>query len=981
MLRGNWSQSGLIALGVILSPISCIKSRGVNFASASDSLTIVGSVLDLSGSPVSDAVVFAERDDRVAAVTDSSGFFRFELTRTDLAQITSRLEGNRRSFQLYFQQGPKNLFSAGPGISVSEIGEKNLGPITLKNPGSFTAQVLRADNGQIIGPAAGAQVRFGPVQTFAKADGSLVIDRAPSGLVPLSVTVPGFQNYNNDIENMSNPGTVLQDPIIVFAGTGADGVVVDKTERSLAELIAIGHPTSKRFKIHSTPETRYIRFSHDLARLESLQGRESAGRTPSNNGLNSGANSGSAGGAGTAQAPSSTPPPVVAGAGTASDITWQPVTQVFDYDFPASGGQTLYYQFSDSSKSKFSRIYQLSVDVDVFADSRGIKIAGSANGSSPSSQIELEIDLPRAAVSMRISDDMRQLVSLPWAAPADKTVYNFIPLESETGQGGEAIRREIYAQFRDAFGRESKVFKTVAFMQMFKPFSARVVSAGGLVTSQVVSINIEQPPGSYYMRAAESQEGLIRAVWQPAQPRLDFTLSPRQDLVTLQWYVSGQRQVCVQLRDPNGFISEAQCPNFLVELFPLPEGGFIINGGSQIATSKVVELSIAVPPNATEMRIFENGPDTSSSADITIINLTGLGGTRPQINDRLWLKATPQAIFVFSTIGSRTLFLQFRGPGGIVSSVHSQSIVIIPMVDAYQQTRVLVNQGNPVTLKPVVRLDLINIPATAIEMQIFVSIDAERDRAPLDDPFIFGATNITGTWRPVAPFVDIALAAPGLNGVTVLFRNSDRQVSPAFKNLVTYNPFPPELITVVSNGGSAITFDRLINLAVQAPETAFGMRVRCDAAQTDFTTVPYGPFQPNRGCLLGPVFGLYAVQVQFRTIEFIESVTFTTYVRYVEPFPDGDVTTILNDGAAETTEATVRIGIGIPLIEAAKFIRIGEDSAALENMPFASVDGVPTYTIKDPVDGQNYKIYVQYKTAGGTISKVAFDDITYKKPN
>ena len=280
MLRANWSQSGLIALGVILSHVSCIKNRGVNFASASDSLTIVGSVIDLSGSPVADAVVFAERDDRVAAVTDSSGFFRVELTRTDLAQLTSRLDGRRRSFQLYFQQGPKNLFSASPGISVSEIGEKNLGPVTIKNPGSFTAQVLRAENGQIIGPAAGAQVRFGPVQTVAKADGSLVIDRAPSGLVPLSVTVPGFQNYNDDIEAMSNPGTVLQDPIIVFSGTGADGVIVDKTERSLADLIAIGHPTSKRFKIHSTPETRYIRFSHDLARLDSLQGRDSAGRTP-----------------------------------------------------------------------------------------------------------------------------------------------------------------------------------------------------------------------------------------------------------------------------------------------------------------------------------------------------------------------------------------------------------------------------------------------------------------------------------------------------------------------------------------------------------------------------------------------------------------------------------------------------------------------------------------------------------------------------
>lgn len=983
MWSGRFNTALILSLLAILGQVSCIKNRGFSFASASDDLTIIGSLIDLTGAPVAEAVVFVERDDRVVAVTESSGAFRITLTRTDLAQISSRLDGKKRSFQLYFQQGPKNLFSAGPSISISEIGEKNIGPISMKTPGSFGAQVLRAEMGQLVGPAAGAQVRLGPAQASTKVDGSFTIDRAPTGIVPLTVVVPGFQNYGEDIDVLAAPGSVQKDPIVVFSSSGPDGVVVDKTERSLAELISIGHPTAKQFKIHATQDTRYIRFSHDLAKLETLQGSGTPSRIPAPGGASAG---GSNSGGGTPvpvpiPVPAgSTPAPGLGGPFNTTDLTWQPVTQTFEYDFPASGGQTLYYQFADSSKTKWSRVYQIAVDVDVFADSQGIKIPGSENGMVSSSQVELEIDLPQAAVSMRISDDMRQLVALPWSSPTQKTVYNFLPLESETGQGGEPIRREIYAQFRDAFGRESKVFKTVAFLQMFKPFGVRVAATNGLVTSPVAPMEIDLPPGSYYMRAAESQENLIKAVWMPAQPRLDVTLTPVQDQQNLQWYISGARRVCVQLRDPNGFISEAQCPSFFVELFPMPEGGFVINNGAPVATSKLVELSISVPANATEMRIFENGPDTTPGSDITVISLTGLGGTRPQINERIWLRAEPQALFVFSTIGTRTVFVQFRGPGGLVSSLHQQTVVIIPMVEAYNQTNVIVNQGNPVTLKPVVRLDFVNLPPTAIEMQVFVSIDAERDRDTVAAPFYAGVTNVTGVWRPVTPFVDIPLAAPGLNGLTVLFRNSDRQVSPSFKRLITYNPFPPELVTVVANGGSEVTFDRLINVSVQAPETAFGMKVDCDGILSDFATEEFGPFQPSRGCLLGSAFGIYPVQVQFRTIEYIESVAFTTYVRYVDPFPLGDVTVSLNDGAVETTDATLRLNIGLPYPEAARFVRIGTDPVALDNATFAPVTGAPTFQLQDPVDGQTYRVYVQYKTLGGRISQAVFDEIKYKKP-
>jgi hypothetical protein len=302
------------------------------------------------------------------------------------------------------------------------------------------------------------------------------------------------------------------------------------------------------------------------------------------------------------------------------------------------------------------------------------------------------------------------------------------------------------------------------------------------------------------------------------------------------------------------------------------------------------------------------------------------------------------------------------------------------MADAYGQTDVIVNNGNPVTINKVVRLEFVNVPETALEVQVFESIEGERDRIVLSQAFVNGATNLTGTWRPLQPFLDVELLAPGLNNITVLFRNQDRQISPAFKKLITYTPFPPELVTVVSNGGSPITFDRLINVAVQAPPTAYGMRVACDGSQQAFSNLDFGPYQPSRGCLLGTDFGTYAVYVQLRTVEFLNSLVFTTYVRYVDPFPVGDVLLNLNEGATETGDAVLRLGIGLPYPEAAKFIRISDNLESLENASFSPVSGNVTYTIPNPEDGKTYRLYVQYKTPGGRISQAVFDEITYKKP-
>jgi hypothetical protein len=158
------------------------------------------------------------------------------------------------------------------------------------------------------------------------------------------------------------------------------------------------------------------------------------------------------------------------------------------------------------------------------------------------------------------------------------------------------------------------------------------------------------------------------------------------------------------------------------------------------------------------------------------------------------------------------------------------------------------------------------------------------------------------------------------------------------------------------------------------------MKVGCDGNQQDFLNEDFGPYQPSRGCLLGPVFGTYPVYVQLRTIEFINSLVFTTYVRYVDPFPIGDVLLLINEGATETSDPILRLGIGLPYPEAAKFIRVSSSLESLESAPFMPVGPNLTHEILSPEDGKTYRLYVQYKTIGGRISQAVFDEITYKKP-
>ena len=866
MSRYPWKSLALAGAVAVLG--GCLKSSSQKLAVVSMDLVLSGTLVAPDGRPVSGAEVRVERDPQALATTDAVGQFQVNLSKTYLSGISSQLDPAQVAFHLYFRKTSASLYGASSGIAFSELGVRPLGNISLAGPAAYSGKVLRADLGQLAGPAAGAQLYLGPERVIAAADGTFTVTKAPQGLIPFTVVAPGMQSAYEDVQLTSGQTLARPSPVVLFPGNGPDGLMMEKPGKSLGELIASGHPTAKHFHVIGAVGTAYVRYYHDLNILESLiaqEGDPTAGvqtvGTPAPKTTS-----------GTATARSSSTQttrnpvnPSLPSAGSA-DVPWHPIEDLqadIDYDFPDSGGQIIYYQFTDFTKSLRSKVYQLGVNVDLFADTDGFAI-GDGSGLSTQSRVSLNIHVPRAAVGMRFAEDQRDFQTLPWQAVRPQVPFSFHPLSADQATiaiGGAPVRRMVYGQFQDAFGHESKVFTAIVDLNLFPGADMMIADGSGFATSQVVPLNLKLPPGINFVRATEIETDLAKAPWQPAAPLMPFKFDPIEDLLTLLYSVSGNRSVCVQMQDPNGFISSAICRQVLIDLFRAPGVGFTINGGAPISTSRQVTLSITPPPNATQMRIYENGPDNSSSSSSgNNVIIIPANQSTSQLSERAWMAVAPTAVYTFALSGAKTLFVQFRDAGNLVSAHYQQAITILPLAESYSGTGIEVNGGAPIAIGSMLNVAFINIPQTAIA--VAVSVDFPLDALSAN------------TWQPLSPAIQVPVFVAGMKTVYVLFRNSDLGISPVFKVNIFYDPFPPDTVLIQLNDGNATTSVTNVNAAIAAPGTAYNMRVSHD--MNALATLPYAPFTAAFADTLPSLNGTYRLYAQFRAPNGDQSIVFSS---------------------------------------------------------------------------------------------------------
>ena len=944
-----------------LSLAGCLKDHGQKLVSIGDAVILSGRTVDPNGKPVEGVSITVERESGILTNSDSNGNFQVVMPRSQIRTIASKLSFARKTFFLYFEHTDPDYYSTSEPISLDDIGDKDLGMIVLAAPGGIIGRALRSDAGQIIAPASGAPISIGAVNAKVAPDGTFAVERVPSGQIPITMHAPGTRIYDSEVRILPGQVLILEDPCIAFAGIGPQGVLLEKQGRPLEELVLSGHPTAKHFRVHASEETRYVRVHHDLTKLEALgKGELSIPEAPTS--------------PNTANIPPNGARLQDADAMVLStEMPWHPVGRDLDYDFPVNGGQVLYYQFSDFSKSQLSKIFQIGVDVDVFADSQGF--TGAIEGPFTSSRVLLAVDVPVAAVSMRFAEDPKDLENIPWNPVAPQFSYDFHPKDTDPQLGGEPILRKLYGQFRDAFGHDSGTFETLFELNLFPNLSLMIGNDTGIVNDQIVPIYLNPPPDALFMRTAEAPGPLSESVWQAAAPAAEFRFAPQFDDITLTYSVSGQRQVCYQLKDTNGFISQAVCRHVLVDLFPVEQNfGFRINGGAALSTSLIVNLEIAIPLNASQMRIFESIALSNEDIIDTISGqIYSIGGTRNEIAERQWLPVTPQSFYTFARSGSKMLMLQFRNAAGLVSSTYSQPITILPMEEAYAGTDFIINGGLPLAINPVLSIDILNVPVSAVSMML--STMRLQSITNLNQISTIDTTEVNGVWEPVATNTILNLRFQGHKTIYLQFRNADGQLSPVFKRVIEFNPFPPQLLRAELTVPAAFTADRQVAIDIVAPDTAIGMRTATDPLALNL--LPYETFQPQTLVRLPDTRGRYRIYVQLRGIGFEESMVFSTSEIAYEPFPPQSLALTIAGAPGPVDQRNMQLYLSAPA--SAQQMRIALSPSAVTSTAWQTYQSQLSYEL--PNQPGTYKFYAQVRSASG-IESLIFETpqgITYSQ--
>lgn len=965
----------LTALSAVALTTACIKENRPILASVNDSVIVTGVTTDANGLPLGGTNITAEQDESVLGVSDEAGAFRVAIPRAKVRSITANLSFERKTFFLYFDHQASGQMAISSPISIDDIGDKPLNSVILAEAAGVTGKALKADAGQIVAPASGSTVRIGAQSAIVGTDGRFTFSRVPAGRVPVTVTTAGARPYYEEIQLIAGQTLSLPDPMIVFVGPGPQGVLIEKPgQYTLEQLVKSGHPTLKHFRIFAAENTRYVRIHHDLAKLEALEQQERTAATTDLAKKFSLTQSTAKAAAGAASA--STQSVTGASPGVSSaDIPWHTITTDIDYDFPADGGQVLYYQFADFTKTKLSRFYQVGVDVDVFADSDGF--TGASQDPWTSSRIQLDIDLPIAAVSMRFAEEIKDLEATPWLPAAATHLWDFHPKETDAKSGGEPILRKLYGQFRDAYGHDSGVFDASFELRLFPNFTLTVGDGSGLVTTRVVDVTLGLPPEAIFMRSAEASEDLKDGVWLGAAEATRFSFKPIEDTISNEMGISGNRQVCYQLKDNNGFVSQALCEHVSVDLFgPAPTYGFVINGGATVSTSRLVELTITAPPSAMQMRIYENAPDsetTITNSDSESIYTTG--GSVSIVARTEWLPVTATSFFTFYSAGTKNLVMQFRTADGLVSSSYAQPIVILPMEESYRATDFVINGGSNFAVSPYLVIDIANIPSTAVAMALIV-----RDSSgliALNSGLSVDAEDFSDSviWEPLSNQVVLPVRDQGTKAVSLIFRNSDGELSPVIKRLIDYDAFPADLVAVTFAAGAS-TMSRNVVVNIDAPDTAYAMRYALDANVLD--SQPYQPFASAFDFELPVTTGNYRLYVQLKAANEDESLIFSTPIINYNPLPLSALSVVMAGGATNATSPTVSVAITAP--STATEMRLGTSMTSLNAAAWQTFESsIAAYNLPN-ADG-TYALYVQVRTADGNTSE-AFksQDLTLDVP-
>lgn len=737
MSLSRWLQlraQTFLALWVSFLLAGCLPQKVSRLLGLGEELTITGRVVDTSDQPVSDVLIFVEKNREAITTTAGDGTFTAKLSESALLKLKGNTDNARDVFYLYVQKDlPEPRVGVSPYIEIQTRGQRHVGDIRLVTPAKLEGKVMLMPRGKNGEPANGARVRIGRYETLTKPDGTFLLDMTPSGKVPLSISANEFAPNRTEIDIQPAGVTSLPAPLYLFPPQGVSGALYPSPIIIDSSMIQQGHPFVRTFFAMASQSAAYIRMHHDKNLLEK-EGR------------------------------------------------WFPLREKFDYDFPKQGGHNLYYQFTDAAQKNNSPIYQLGVALDLFADSTGVTI-DDGSGFSYAPEVILNIDVPAAAFRMRVAESPEGLLTRPWRTVSSQVFHRFDPITSIAGMAVEhTYLRTVNVQFVDATGLESVVFSARTQLILMQSDGFRVDTGNGYAFKRMLDLTVDVPSTARQMRMWDDlTANPANAPWLSAVPAVQYLLTPKLDPSNGQLSVSGPRKVFLQFRDAAGWESEVHERSVYVDLWPInPATVFTINNGAPTSNLQIVNLQVNVPPNAREMRIFEPGDKIIQAFralqnEVFVVSLGGLG-TQFQGFDRsnIWLSVAQAASYNFYFAGSKVLFLQFRDADLVVSPVYQQSILVNEDITS-QPYGFLINGGSAVTTNQLVNISLV-APPDAVDFTIF-----EGNNPP-------STPNYLALPSPTHNLNFCLSAGSGSKIIEVVFRNIEKQTLSGIQSTIIYNP-------------------------------------------------------------------------------------------------------------------------------------------------------------------------------------------------
>ena len=339
-------------------------------------------------------------------------------------------------------------------------------------------------------------------------------------------------------------------------------------------------------------------------------------------------------------------------------------------------------------------------------------------------------------------------------------------------------------------------------------------------------------------------------------------------------------------------------------------GGFVIEDGSGVVTSRKITVHVTAPDAATMMRYSENIADLSTSSTMAFSNVT---------NDFPFLfsiKSDPTSINdTMLENNFRDLYYQFKTADGVISAVYKTSVRIAPFADNLVDKDVFTLGDGSDTIFGLIEKIKVKPPQNAVEMRIY-----EEDVIATN--YLGGGVVLTGarmqytnTFIGVQSEVNFVFLKSGFKTVFLQFRDKDGFTSRVFQQTATVKEFDDAKIVVQINGGASVTNSRGVMVTFQVPKNVGVSSYRLSEEIATLVTQPmirFDPANPSTPFLLGGV-GLRKIFVQFGDAMDNVGSTITALILY-DPFSGDPGAFIINSGEAVTAIPAINLSINPPAV-------------------------------------------------------------------